>query len=753
MKLKVIHFHGIVAAAFLFAGRPVFPAASNQIDGAAVRAEVIVYGGTPGGVMTAVAAARHGHTVALVDINQHVGGVVSGGLVSTDIGDRKTVGGLADEFFKRVGKYYGDKYGTTSPQFKACRDGIIFEPHVAELVFEQMLKETGKVTLWRNHRYRAVEHDAGRITALVAEIPGQTGSNVTRTFNGDVFVDASYEGDLMAGAHVPCRVGRESRAEFGEYLAGISAGPRELRGLGDHRTMAYNYRVCVTSNTANRVLFPKPENYDPEPFRRTDGERARKGTATGFGSFFTTVEKAGPNGTYDANWCDFPGNSEGYAEGSWETRARLAARERDYFLSRLYYLQNGEDLPEAFRTATRTWGLSKDEFADNGHFPFQLYVREARRMVGRYVLRENDLTQDRFKPDGICAGSYGVDCHTIQYLMHDGKLDLDHTRHVAVHNYAIPYASLTPFEPGNLLVPVCLSATHVAYCSLRMEPVFMMLGHAAGDAAHLSIVGKTTVQAVPVEQLRELLRQEQAILDSNYQPPVTIVWTPAHPKVGELVKFSVQTGVLKEALKRVWWDFAGNGTVSAQGNQVEHRFTLDKVYSVSLLVEDAAGNRRLIPAEVPVGLATARDLTMDDFDAELFGRWNAAYPEIILGPGQRLPDVFFGPGVNYDVVYKGKKAPARARFQPAIPRSGRYEVCLGFRTARNQATNVPVLVRCGSGSKKLTVDQRKETTPFNFNSLGEFQWQAGDSGFVEVTNGNTDGRVAIDGVRWVWIGE
>ena len=221
---------------------------------------------------------------------------------------------------------------------------------------------------------------------------------------------------------MPYRVGREARAEFGEYLAGVSMGPKEQRGLGDHRTMAYNYRVTVTSNTANRVLFPKPEHYDPSPFIETDGKRIKEGRATGFGSFFTTVDKAHPGGKYDANWFDWPGNSEGYAEGDWATRDRIAARIRDRALSQLYYRQNDSELPEAFRNEARTWGLPKDEFADSGHFPFQLYVREARRMVGAYVLHENDLTQDRWKADGIATGSYGVDCHTIQFLREGDRL-------------------------------------------------------------------------------------------------------------------------------------------------------------------------------------------------------------------------------------------------------------------------------------------------------------------------------------------
>ncbi len=743
-------------AFFSFTGSLMFALSLLNAAISAEHAEVIVYGGTPAGVMAAIAAARQGHTVALVDINNHVGGMVSGGLVATDMGDRKTVGGLADDFFNRIVKYYTDKYGAGSKELKACRAGHTFEPHVAELIFEQMLKEQPRVKIWRNCRYRSVlpETDravsGNRITALVVD---DTVAKTTRTFTGEMFIDASYEGDLMAGAHVPYRVGRESRAEFGEYLAGVSMGPKEQRGLGDHRTMAYNYRVSFTSNTVNRVLVPKPQHYDPAPFLATYGKRIKEGKAKGFGDFFTTVDKAHPGGKYDVNWFDWPGNSEGYAEGNWETRDRIAATIRDRALSLLYYFQNDPELPEAFRTEARTWGLPKDEFADSGHFPFQLYVREARRMVGRYVLRESDLTQDRWKADGIATGSYGVDCHTIQFLREGDRLVPEHTRHVALNNYDIPYASLVPPDVENLLVPVCCSATHVAYCSLRMEPVYMMLGQAAGNAAHLALAKKTSVQNVETKNLRALLLKEGAVLDAGYQPQVKLSITPAQPKVGERTVIKVIPGAMKDPLKQVMWDFDGTGKVSGEGERVVQTFALDKAYTVSALVTDAAGRRRLVTTEVAVGAATARDVTVDDFDAELAGRWDGTFPDYIAGLPLRYSDVFTGPGIHRDVARKGKTSPVRARFQPTIPRTGRYQVCIGFRPARNQATNVPLTIRHADGIAKLTVNERKETTPFNFTPVGEFNFKAGDSGFVEISNSKADGRVVIDGVRWVWLGE
>ncbi|MBX3739710.1 MAG: FAD-dependent oxidoreductase [Akkermansiaceae bacterium] len=714
-------------------------------------ADVVVYGGTPAGISAAIAAARQGHDVALIDINAHVGGMVSGGLVDTDIGDRATVGGLADDFLKRVAKHYLDTYGADSKQVATCHNGLKYEPRIAQATFEAMLKEQPKIRIWRQHRYRSVTQDGGKVTSLtVDDLQGKT----TRTFSGKVFIDASYEGDLMAGALVPYRVGRESRTEFGETLAGINMGPDQIRGLGDHRTQAYNYRVSITSNTENRVLFPKPEIYDPAPWRETYGKRILSQGITTFAGLYVNAErKAGPNEKLDTNWCDLRGGAEGYAEGDWETRDRIAAKHRDYFLSLLYYLQNDPELPAAFREDAMKWGLPKDEFADNGHFPFQLYVREGRRMVSNYVLRESDLTQERYKPRGICAGSYGIDCHIVQLITHRRVPVVERTRHVSVDNYDIPYDCITPPEPGNLLVPVCISATHVAYASLRMEPVYMMLGQAAGNAAHLAITGNSTVQDVDVEKLRSILTKEGAVLDAGYQPQVEIVATPSKARPGDSVTFSIKSGDLKEPITKVWWDFEGDGTVDATTESTKHTFQSEKNHLVSLLVEDKAGLRRLVTVEVPVGAAQHSDVTVDEFDAELTGKWKGAYPEIVLSGGKRTPDVFYGPGSQQDISLRGVKAPVSGKFSTTLPQSGRYRVSVAFRPAKTQATNTPVTVKHAGGTADITLNQREETTPFPWVGIGEFAFKAGEPAELGISNTGTDGLIAIDGVRWIWLGQ
>jgi len=473
------------------------------------KADVVVYAGTPAGITAAIAAAREGRSVALVELNNRVGGMVSGGLTNTDIGQRWTVGGLAEEFLTRAVNHYKEKYGEDSEQYKACKNGRKYEPSVAEMTFEKMLAEQPGIKVWKRHRYHSLAMDGAKITSITAEDP------VTKkkvTFEGEVFIDASYTGDVMAGALVPYRVGREARSEYGETLAGVNKGPAGVIGTGDHRTQAYNYRVSITGTTANRVLFPKPGNYDPEPWREKFGEKIKSGKIQKFLDLY--ISAAGANDKRDSNWNDLVGGNEGYAEGDWETRAKIEAKHRDYFLSMLYYLQNDPDLPESFRKDAMNWGLPKDEFQDTGHFPFQLYVRESRRMVGKYVLREQDLTENRQKADGICAGNYGIDCHGVQFIIQNGKRMIERTKHRSVDPYDIPYSSLVPEEKGNLIVPVCISATHVAYCSLRMEPVYMMIGHAAGKAAHLAIAGKTAVQDIDVPKLREMLLKEGAVLDA-----------------------------------------------------------------------------------------------------------------------------------------------------------------------------------------------------------------------------------------------
>jgi hypothetical protein len=258
---------------------------------------------------------------------------------------------------------------------------------------------------------------------------------------------------------------------------------------------------------------------------------------------------------------------------------------------------------------------------------------------------------------------------------------------------------------------------------------------------------------VDIKALRELLLAEGSVLDCGYQPQVKLTWTPKYPKPGEKVIFKAISGTLKDPLKQIVWDFDGTGKVGGEGERVVHSFDLEKVHTVSLLVTDEAGRKRLLSAEVPVGSTEARDITVDEFDAEMSGRWNGTLPDYVITKPLRYSDVFTGPGTHRDMVSKGKVGPVRIHFQPTLPRTGRYQVCIGFRPSKAQATNTPITIKHAEGTAKLTLDQRTETTPFNFVPIGEFTFKVGDSGFVDLTNSGADGRIAIVGVRWVWLGE
>ncbi len=720
------------------------PAAPEK-DGP-VKADVVVYGGTPAGVAAAIAAADKGLSVVVVEMTSHIGGMISGGLVETDIGDRKTVGGTAHRFFEDIKDYYLKKYGADSRQYKACREGLMYEPSAGERIFDRWLAEK-KVQVFKKYRLASVKLGKdGNIASFAAD---NLNGGPERLFIGKIFIDASYEGDLMAEAGVKSRIGREGRDEYGEYLAGISVGPD--KGKADHRYQTYNYRVAITNDPNNRVPFPKPDKYDPswaQPF----AERVKKLNLKEFSDLLIDGEaRVGPNQKWDLNWGDLGGANDGYADGDWGTRERIADRYRDHFLSGLYFLQNSPDLPKEWLENMKKWGLPKDEFVDTGHFPYQMYIRQARRMVGQYILTEHDLTTDRYKPDGVCSGSYGIDCHAVRLVLVDGKRVMDLTPHYYVSAYDIPYATLVPKdEPGqpkNLLVPVCLSTSHVAYCSVRMEPVYMMLGQAAGNAAWLALKNGQPVQEIDVKELRDILRNEGAILDSAYSPQVRIAATPEHPKPGETVEFSVVSDEVRAPLKNIWWDFEGNGKVSAQGEKATVTFEQEKVYNVSLLIEDENGRRRLVAKDIPVGGAHPLDITIDDADAVKTGRWDGTYPS-----SKGHPDVFIGPGMRYELV----GATARddtITFQPTLSKTGRYEVSMAYRPAKGQSDAALVKVAHAGGEAEVKVDQTKETTPFPFVSLGEFRFEKGDKGFLTLSNPSSEGKVVVDGARWTWIGE
>ena len=500
------------------------------------QADVVVYGGTASGVIAAYAAAQQGLHVVLLEPSGHIGGMVTGGLSATDTAQFKVIGGYSREFYRRAAAHYG----TTTLNKRA---DWLSEPHVGEVVFQQMLQES-KVELHLHERLK--EHDgvqmkAGHLDSLTTEDG--------KHWAGKVFVDCSYEGDLMAQAKVHYTFGRESSTQYGEDLAGVramtpkhqftwpvsgyddghhllpevQAGPLAAPGTGDKKVQSYNFRLILTDDAANRVPFPRPDGYDPAQFallRRYLSEyQAHVGREPKLGDVMNPVCFANHKCDFNNNGpvsTDFIGHSWTYPDASYAERSRIWNDTLHYTQSFVYFLAHDPSVPAGLQQETNTWGLSRDEFQDSGYWPNQLYIREARRMVGSYVMKQADLQNDRTKTDSIGMGSYNSDSHNIQRVTTaDGSLTNEGDVQVPVQPYEIPYRIMLPLpdQAQNLLVPVCFSATHIAYSSVRMEPQYMILGQAAGTAASLAIREKIPVQQVSLAELQGLLRSHGAYLN------------------------------------------------------------------------------------------------------------------------------------------------------------------------------------------------------------------------------------------------
>ena len=509
--------------------------------GAPRKFDVVVYGGTAGGVVAAVSAAREGLITALIEPGTHVGGMVSGGLGFTDYGKKEVIGGYALEFYHRVGRRYEmSRYGNEV--------SWLHEPHVAEEIFRQMLREAG-VTLFEGHRLRE-EGGVRKVGREIVEVLMENGAS----FTASVFMDSSYEGDLMARAGVSYTWGREADSQYGESLAGVrdrtplhqflvnvpaydergkllpeifpeKAG---LAGTADRKVQAYNFRMCLSETPANQVAFARPAGYDPKRYEllaRLLEQRTKSEGAVPRLSSLLKIDRL-PNGKTDVNnngafSTDYIGGSWKYPEAGYAERARIWQAHKDYIGGLLYFLANDAHVPEQLRGEMNRYGLCKDEFTDTGHWPNQLYIREARRMTGEYVMVQKDLQTDLTKPDPIGMGSYNSDSHNIERIVDNGGFVRNEgDMQVAVKPYQIPFRVMLPKrnEAANLLVPVCFSASHVAYSSVRMEPQYMIIGQAAGVAAKLSIEAGKPVQEIDPAQLTARLRKQGAVLEYVTSP-------------------------------------------------------------------------------------------------------------------------------------------------------------------------------------------------------------------------------------------
>ena len=519
-------------------------------------ADLIIYGGTSAAITAAVEALNSGISVIVVSPDKHLGGLSSGGLGFTDTGDKTVIGGLAREFYQEIYAHYDqnkawrwqqkNEYGNKGQGTPAVdgenRTMWIFEPHAAEKVFEKWVKEK-KIQILReeflNRETSGIVKDGTRIKQI------KTLSG--KTFKGKMFIDATYEGDLLALAGVSYHVGREANSMYREKWNGVQIGvlhhghwfksdidpyviPGDKNsgllygisdqdpgqyGQADNKVQAYCFRMCLTNHPENRVSFTKPANYNPANY-----ELLARVYAAGWRETFDKFDPV-PNKKTDTNnhgpfSSDFIGMNYDYPEASYERRDEIIKAHREYQQGLLYFMANDSSMPDDVRQEFSQWGLAKDEFIDNGNWPHQLYIREARRMQGLYVMTEHDTFSDREVTNPVGMGSYALDSHNVQrYIKPDGYVQNEGDIGVEPKKpYSISYGSLVPKETEcqNLLVPVCLSSSHIAFGSIRMEPVFMILGQSAAAAAVLAIKENVSVQQVDYNALQKVLIQRGQVL-------------------------------------------------------------------------------------------------------------------------------------------------------------------------------------------------------------------------------------------------
>ena len=522
------------------------------------KADVIIYGGTASAVMAAVQVKKMGKSVIVVSPDTHLGGLSSGGLGFTDTGNKEVIGGLSKEFYQRLFTHYdsdkawiwqkksefGNKGQSTVALDGTLKSMWIFEPHVAENTFEQFVKEYEIQVLrneWLDRSSKGTVKKEGKIVSFKT-LSGDI-------FTGKMFIDATYEGDLMAAAGVNYHVGREANSVYNEKWNGVqtevfqhnhyfqtkispykiegdpssgllpevSAEPAEAYGSGDKKLQAYCFRMCLSNHPDNRIPFSKPEGYDPARY-----ELLARVFASGWRETFNKYDLI-PNRKTDTNKhgpfsTDYIGKNYDYPEASYERRKEIIKDHELYQKGLMYFMQNDSKVPADVQDKMKQWGLPKDEFTDNGGWPHQLYIREARRMIGEFVMTEADVLGKTKVPNSVGMGSYSLDSHNVQrYVKSDGYVQNEGDIGVEPDKpYSIAYGSILPKEKecSNLLVSVCISSSHIAYGSIRMEPVFMILGQSAATAAVLAIENKVSLHKLPYERLRQVLLKDNQVLEN-----------------------------------------------------------------------------------------------------------------------------------------------------------------------------------------------------------------------------------------------
>ena len=672
-------------------------AGSTPAAEARKQADVVIYGATSAGVAAAVQVSRMGHSVILIEPGQHVGGLTSGGLGFTDSGDKRAIGGISREFYQRIRKHYDNSSAWTQerpqnyPRYRPADDAMwTFEPKVAEQVFRQMLTEA-RVELLHGEQ---LNRSSGVTVAdnQIQQIVMESGLVLA----GQQFIDATYEGDLMAAAKVKYTIGREANSVYGEtlngnqvranthnhrflkpvdpfrvpgdrssvLLPGIEDAGAGIEGSGDHRVQAYCFRMCMSKSPANRRPFPKPEGYDEQVY-----ELLLRNFEAGDLRVPLSPDMM-PNLKTDTNnncavSTDYLGGNYRYPEADYAERAAIIRDHERYQKGLMWTLANHPRVPASVRSEMAQWGLPLDEFTDNDNWPHQLYIREARRMVSDYVMIEQDCRRERMAQDSVGLGSYNMDSHNVRrFVTAEGTVQNEGDVQVSPGGaYLISYRSVVPAkgQVENLAVPVCLAASHIAYGSIRMEPVFMVLGQSVATAAVMALESKCSLQDVPYPSLRARLLRDGQVLD--------------------------------------------------------------------------------LPAAIPPKILISRDslpgLVLDDGDAELQGEWR----------GSSSAGRYVGAGYLHDGdLDKGKKS---ATWKLTVPSSGTWRVGISYSAASNRATAVPVQVQAGDGvEQQFEVNQRKAIAgDAVFHEVTRVTLAAGQTVRVTISNAGTDGHVIVDAVQ------
>jgi hypothetical protein len=496
---------------------------------APAKVDICIYGATSAGVIAAYTAKKMGKSVLLIEPGTHLGGMTSGGLGQTDIGNKYAISGLSRDFYRRIGKHYG--------KFEQW----IFEPHVAKKYLQQYLDEAGIKVLYL-HRIVAADKKSGSIQSIVLENSIKPDAATNQTVQASVFIDCTYEGDFMAKAGVSYAVGRENNSDFKEtingvqlmkghqfpdgidpyktpgkpesgLLWGISSEKLLPAGTGDGKAQAYNYRICLTSDPANQIPITQPEGYDASRYELLARLMNKQPDRKTLNDYF--IWSRMPNSKTDINnrngfSTDMIGANYEYPDGNYAKREAIIRDHTIYTKGLLYFVGHDPRVPQELRAEMLKWGYPKDEYTDTGNWSPQLYIREARRMKGHYIMTQANCEGKEVVSDGVGMAAYTMDSHNIQRIVVNGMVKNEGNVEVGGFGpYPISYGSIIPKEKEctNLLVPVCLSATHIAYGSIRMEPVFMVLAQSAAVAAVMAVNNKTSVQKIDTKKLQQQLAE------------------------------------------------------------------------------------------------------------------------------------------------------------------------------------------------------------------------------------------------------